>query len=219
MASAAADNAHAARMDAIYRTQRHFYDLTRKYYLLGRDRLIRELAPAPGARVLEIGCGTGRNLVAVARAYPEAQLFGFDISTAMLDSAARAVQRAGIADRVTLACADATAFDAEALFGVSGFDRIFCSYTLSMIPGWEQAIAAGLAALDRDGAMHIVDFGDQHALPGWFRNGLHAWLARFHVSPRETLGDKAAAIAGAIGLRAHHQSLYRGYAQMAVLHR
>ncbi|HWU72526.1 MAG TPA: SAM-dependent methyltransferase, partial [Sphingomonas sp.] len=27
-------------MDAIYRSQRHFYDLTRKYYLLGRDALI-----------------------------------------------------------------------------------------------------------------------------------------------------------------------------------
>ena len=39
-------------MDAIYRTQRHFYDLTRKYYLLGRDRLIRELAPPKGGTVL-----------------------------------------------------------------------------------------------------------------------------------------------------------------------
>ena len=40
-------------MDAIYRSQRHFYDLTRKYYLLGRDALIEGLAPPPGGSVLE----------------------------------------------------------------------------------------------------------------------------------------------------------------------
>ena len=49
------------------RRQRHIYDGTRRYYLLGRDRLIADLAPAPGASVLEIGCGTGRNLVLAAR--------------------------------------------------------------------------------------------------------------------------------------------------------
>ncbi|TIV74063.1 MAG: SAM-dependent methyltransferase, partial [Mesorhizobium sp.] len=31
---------HAELMDGVYRWQRHIYDLTRKYYLLGRDRLI-----------------------------------------------------------------------------------------------------------------------------------------------------------------------------------
>ena len=39
-------------MDRIYRHQRHVYDVTRKYYLLGRDRLIDRPAPAgrrPGA--------------------------------------------------------------------------------------------------------------------------------------------------------------------------
>ena len=35
--SEASGSGHAGHMDAIYRSQRHFYDLTRKYYLLGRD--------------------------------------------------------------------------------------------------------------------------------------------------------------------------------------
>ena len=59
--------AHAAQMDAIYAGQRHIYDATRKYYLLGRDRLIADLAPPPGGRVVEVGCGTGRNLILAAR--------------------------------------------------------------------------------------------------------------------------------------------------------
>ena len=42
---------HAALMDGVYRWQRHVYDVTRKYYLLGRDRMIEGLdAIDEGAR-------------------------------------------------------------------------------------------------------------------------------------------------------------------------
>ena len=40
-------------MDRMYRRQRHIYDLTRKFYLLGRDELIAGLKPPPGGAVLE----------------------------------------------------------------------------------------------------------------------------------------------------------------------
>ena len=62
VADQAADN-HAALMDRVYRRQRHIYDFTRKYYLFGRDRLIDAMQPKPGARILEVGCGTARNLI------------------------------------------------------------------------------------------------------------------------------------------------------------
>ena len=64
---------HAASMDRIYRSQRHIYDVTRAYYLLGRDGLIDALALEPGQTCLEMGCGTGRNLVAAAKHYPKAK--------------------------------------------------------------------------------------------------------------------------------------------------
>ena len=42
--------AHAETMDRLYRYQRFIYDLTRKYYLFGRDRLIAGLqVPEQGA--------------------------------------------------------------------------------------------------------------------------------------------------------------------------
>jgi len=122
-----AEVAAAALMDRLYRRQRHFYDVTRKYYLLGRDRLIEGLAPPPGGRVLEIGCGTARNLVAAAHAWPEARFYGIDISAEMLATARRVVERAGLARRIELARADATAFDPAWLFGVPGFSRIVFS--------------------------------------------------------------------------------------------
>lgn len=208
---------HADSMDAIYRTQRHIYDLTRKYYLLGRDRLIADLAPPPGGLVLEMGCGTARNLIVAARRYPDARFLGFDISEAMLENARASVKRAGLEQKIRLVQGDATAFCARHLFGIGGADRVFCSYTLSMIPGWEQAIAAGADALARGGRLHVVDFGNQSGLPAWFARGLHGWLAQFQVSPRADLEHVARQVAHQRGMLIEHRALYRGYAQYAVI--
>ena len=156
-------------MDRIYRRQRHVYDATRKFYLLGRDRLIHRLNPPAGGRVLEIGCGTARNLIVAARAYPDVHFFGIDISSEMLGTARRLVDREGLASDIRLARADATTFDPALLFGVPGFSRIFVSYSLSMMPGWQTVLARALGWLAPGGELHVVDFGGQEGLPGWFR--------------------------------------------------
>jgi len=208
-------SANASVMDGIYRHQRHIYDLTRRYYLLGRNDLIAALKPPTGGTVLEIGCGTARNLVLTAERYPNAQLFGIDISAEMLKSAEATVSNNRIGDRVSLAQGDATRFDAEELFGVSRFDRVFLSYSLSMIPGWEAALHQAMQAVARGGELHVVDFGQQTGLPGWFGKGLKAWLARFHVTPRETLGDAMVAIAAEHHGELSFSTLYRDYARIA----
>ena len=112
-------------MNRTYRRQRHIYDFTRKYYLLGSDRMIARLLPKDGGRVLEIGCSTGRNLIAAARRYPRAQFFGVDVSTEMLASANRAIARAGQASRIRVAHGDATRLDPATWFGIAQFERIF----------------------------------------------------------------------------------------------
>ena len=200
-------------MDAIYARQRHFYDLTRKYYLLGRDRLIARLDVPAGGTVLEVGCGTGRNLIAVAKRYPTARLYGLDISEEMLTTARAKVAAAGLGERIVLRQADATDFDAQALFGVTTFDRVYFSYTLSMIPDWQAALRQGAAVTG--GALHLVDFGQQERLPGWFARMMFAWLAKFDVAPRARLFDHATSIDPAFDCRA----LYRGYAWSAELSR
>lgn len=206
---------HAELMDGVYRWQRHIYDLTRKYYLLGRDRLIAELDAPAGGTVLELGCGTGRNIILAARRYPEARFFGLDISAEMLETAEAAIARAGLSGRVTLARADATAFDAGALFGRPAFDRVFVSYSLSMIPGWEKTVAAGLAVLAPGGSLHVVDFGQQEGLPRWFRALLRGWLRKFHVEPRASLRDVLESESQRTGATFRFRTLYRGYAWLA----
>lgn len=211
----ATTQSHARLMDGVYRHQRHIYDATRKYFLLGRDEMVDALDPPPGGTVLEVGCGTGRNLIAAARRWPQARLFGFDISAEMLATARANIARAGLSDRIGLAEGDATAFGPDALFGEPHFDRVFCSYTLSMIPDWRAAIAAGLRATAPDGAMLAVDFGGMEGLPGWFRTGMARWLGLFHVTIRDTLAEDAEAAARAAGAGpVTVRPLFRGYARL-----
>lgn len=208
---------HGGLMDRVYRRQRHIYDATRKYYLLGRDPMIAGLAPPPGSGVLEIGCGTGRNLVQAARRYPQASFFGIDISREMLETAGTAVARAGLRERVRLALADAERFEPQKVFGRSGFDRILISYAVSMIPSWRSVMAEAFVHLAPGGELHIVDFGDQQELPAWFRAGLRTWLRWYHVTPRQDLFEVAADIAAAGGGSLVQRRLYHDFAWLAVL--
>jgi len=206
-------------MDRIYHHQRHFYDFTRKYFLLGRDRLIRGLAPPSGARVLEVGCGTARNLVKAARLYPGANFYGIDISTKMLETARRRIKREGLTASIVVGEADAECFDPLRLFGVPGFSRIFISYSLSMIPGWRNAMTQAFAALEPGGELHIVDFGRQEWLPRWVKAALRRWIGLFHVSPRDDLEAELTRRAAEGGMSADIERPYLGYVQFAVCRR
>jgi len=178
---------HAALMDRIYRHQRHIYDVTRKYYLFGRDRLIGKLALKPGARVIEVGCGTSRNLIKIAQAYPGALLYGLDASAEMLGASAKAIARAGLTGRIKLVQAYAEDLN-PALFGEQApFDAVVFSYSLSMIPDWRKALAAAHKALAPGGTVYVVDFGDLKGLGRVVEGVLRFWLGLFHVAPREEL--------------------------------
>jgi S-adenosylmethionine-diacylgycerolhomoserine-N-methlytransferase len=203
---------HAALMDKVYRNQRHFYDLTRRPYLLGREYLLDRLAPPPRAHVLEIACGTGNNLAGLLRRHPETCVYGLDISAEMLATACKRLR-----GRAQLAQGDACGFDPNALFGRAEFHRIILSYSLSMIPDWQRALREATAHLAPGGELHIVDFGDQSRLPRWFGRGLRGWLARFHVSPRDGLAEALSRQAADIGGAAVWTPLHRTYAQYGVI--
>ncbi len=212
---------HALLMDRIYRYQRRFgiYDATRKYYLLGRDPMIASLAPPAGGTVLEIGCGTGRNLVQAARRYPEARFHGIDISSEMLAAAGDAISSAGLRGRVRLACADAATFDPRLTFGSESYDRIFISYAVSMIPQWRAVMAEASRRLAPGGELHVADFGDMAGLPASFRSAVYSWLRLHHVAPRKDLFETAAGIAESVGGATQERRLHRGFSWISVIRR
>lgn len=55
-----------------------------------------------GGTILEVGCGTGRHLVHLAKAFPQAQCVGVDIDPTGMKAANAAVTEAGLAARVRL---------------------------------------------------------------------------------------------------------------------
>lgn len=167
------------QMDAMYRYQRHFYDATRRFYLLGRDRLIEKMMISDGDRIAEIGCGTGRNLAILAGRYPRSNFYGLDASGEMLATAA-----ANLAafSNVTLTRELAEDLDHRKTFGLDDpLDAIFFSYSITMIPAWRESVLRALANLKGGGRLYIVDFYDQRELPRLFRFLLKAWLRKFHV--------------------------------------
>lgn len=203
---------HASLMDSIYRGQRHIYDATRKYYLFGRDRMIAGLDLPPGGSVLEIGCGTGRNLDLVGKRWPGARLFGLDISSEMLKSAI-----AKLGEEAVLAQGDATGFDAGDLFGRTQFDRVVLSFATSMIPEWAAALAQAAVLLAPGGSLHVVDFGNMSGLPSPLRAVLKAWLTQFHVTPRLDLPEQAARMATRHKLKLRTRRGLGGYYTLVTL--
>lgn len=169
------------KMDKMYRYQRYFYDFTRKYYLLGRDRLIDQMEISEGDNVLEIGCGTGRNLAILAKKYPKTNFYGLDASAAMLETAQRNIKSKSLTN-VTLKKALADDFTFDGTFDLQNqFDAIFFSYSISMIPPWKESILNVLRNLQNGKSLFIVDFYDQRDLSAWFRRLLQSWLKQFHV--------------------------------------
>jgi S-adenosylmethionine-diacylgycerolhomoserine-N-methlytransferase len=180
--------ATSAEMDAMYRWTRYVYDFTRKYYLLGRDRLLSEMELKPDDRVLEIGCGTARNLIRLARQRRDVHCYGLDASNEMLATAAAKVKANRLTDRIVLKQCLAEDLDYKKIFELDApFDAAFFSYSLSMIPTWPQAIEAALANIKRGSAFYVVDFWDQADWPSWFRWVLKHWLDLFHVVHRPEL--------------------------------
>ena len=168
-------------MDKMYRHQRYFYDITRKYYLLGRDKLIAQMDVKPDENVLEVGCGTARNLIILAKKYLDTNFFGLDASSEMLKTSQIKVDAKRIKN-INLKVALADDFTHLDTFGLAEpFDTIYFSYSISMIPTWKESIANGLKNLKSGRSFYIVDFYDQKDLPKAFQKILQGWLKQFHV--------------------------------------
>jgi S-adenosylmethionine-diacylgycerolhomoserine-N-methlytransferase len=224
----------------MYRLTRHVYDVTRRYYLLGRDRLLERVVTARNTATLEVGCGTARNLIKLAQRPEPGRLYGLDASHEMLETAATSIEKTlGVTvspggPRLTQGSTGQTVpghdgkqpivlrqglaeqLDAQRMFGrEEPFDTIFFSYCLSMIPTWPGAIDAAMANLRPGGQLLIVDFWDQKDLPGLFAAGLKRWLAMFHVHYRPEVHDAIVDLGTSGRGTVEFESVARRYAYIA----
>jgi S-adenosylmethionine-diacylgycerolhomoserine-N-methlytransferase len=164
---------HADRLEAFYQHQAADYDRFRERLLPGRRELIERLPLAPGAVWVDLGGGTARNLLsASSRLDRLSRVIVIDLCDALLRVAARRVRAHGWPN-VDLVRADAGAWPLPA----ASVDVVTCSYALTMMPGWRDALSAAAAALRPGGTIGVVDF---YVSSADRRSGLrtHRWWTR-----------------------------------------
>jgi S-adenosylmethionine-diacylgycerolhomoserine-N-methlytransferase len=144
---------HAERLQGFYAPQAERYDAFRTRLLHGRDALIEALEIPAGARVVELGCGTGSNLAAIDKVRPVVTLTSLqlvDLCPALLAVARQRVL--GMAN-IEVIEADATHWQPAA-----PVDRVYLSYALTMMPDWRAVLTNAYAMLAPGGRLGLVDF-------------------------------------------------------------
>ena len=135
---------------ALYYEFSHLYDLVFGRVFYPRIvRVIRSLAIEPGARVLEIGVGTGLSL----DAYPHhCQVTGIDLAPEMLERAQDRVNRNGWR-HVTLAQGDALNLQ----FDDDAFDYVMAFHVVSVVPDPQRMMAEAQRVCRPGGLLTIIN--------------------------------------------------------------
>ena len=85
---------------------------------------IHDALAVPGCRVLDVGCGGGWSSIALARAYPAANVLGVDIDQRSVDLAVANARDAGVDEQVRFVCQDATSLPQETVDVAFAFECV-----------------------------------------------------------------------------------------------
>ena len=116
-------------------------------------------APVATARVLELGCSSGGNLVPLAERFPDAEFHGVDISRVQISAGRERIEELGLAN-VTLHCQSFTEVG-----DLGRFDYIVAHGVYSWLPtAVRDAMMALIGRLLADDGIAYVSY---NVLPGW----------------------------------------------------
>lgn len=164
-------SSNSAQLENYYRFHAHFYDATRWSFLFGRNAIFDFIPDLPSQpRIMEVGCGTGKNIKLLEHHYPDAQILGLDLSDAMLSKANKKTKTSR------------TVSVKKKKYGQDNldedpFDLILLSYSLTMIGNQIEKVLDQISQdLKPGGYIAVVDF---HTSPfSWFRK----WMGINHVN-------------------------------------
>jgi ubiquinone/menaquinone biosynthesis C-methylase UbiE len=124
-----------------------------------RPRAVERLNLKPGDRVLEVGCGTGRNLSYLSRAVgPDGRVYGIDLSEGMLAKARSACEKDGLTN-VLLIQSDASEYELP-----EPVDGAIFSLSYAVMRDRKQALRNAWGQLKPGGRLVMLD---AKALSGW----------------------------------------------------
>ena len=138
---------------------------TADFYERVFDKLATIFVTAPGAVVLDSGCGTCAHAVRLARR--GFRVLAVDLSSAVLEQAQARIQADGLESRIQLQRQDLCSLS----FSDASIEHILCWGVLMHIPQVEQAVSE-LARVLKPGGMLVVGEGNLHSLEGLMRRFL-----------------------------------------------
>jgi methyltransferase-like protein/2-polyprenyl-3-methyl-5-hydroxy-6-metoxy-1,4-benzoquinol methylase len=136
------------------------------------------------ARVLELGCSAGGNLIPLAAKYPGVKALGLDISKVEIEHGQEVIKKAGITN------CELKALDIVAAQGqIAGqFDYIVCHGVFSWVP---EAVRHAILDVIRD---HLAPTGvayvSYNVYPGWKTREVIREMMMFHAGSRPTPAER-----------------------------
>ncbi|WP_448002240.1 class I SAM-dependent methyltransferase [Agromyces bauzanensis] len=113
---------------------------------------VHDVLSRPGARIADVGCGHGWSTLALARAYPDATIDGYDVDGPAIEAAREHAAEAGLGNRVAFHVVAGEGLPTE-----STYHAAFVFEALHDMPRPVEVLAAIRAAVRDDGVVVIMD--------------------------------------------------------------
>lgn len=140
-------------------------------------------APASRARVLELGCGDGGNLIPMAFNLPDAQFLGVDIASQLINQGNQRIQSLNL-HNIQLRTADLASTGAE----LGEFDYIICHGIYSWVPDFvRKSILALCRACLAPGGVAYISY---NAYPGFHMRAMARSVLQFHTRQIDDAEEK-----------------------------
>jgi SAM-dependent methyltransferase len=110
-----------------------FESMERSTANMYRNQLVKHWLPAlpqvvkaleEGGSALDVGCGSGRCAITLAKRFPQAKIFGYDAHPGSLERARNNAHAAGLGDRISFEVVDCTRLPAAKFDFISTFDVV-----------------------------------------------------------------------------------------------
>ena len=157
------------KVKTYYRFHSKIYDATRWLFLFNREKAVEKLNLKPSDSAIDFACGTGLNLPLILE--KTKNISALDFSDDMLNKAKSKFSE------IMFVQGDACTyrFDKKA-------EKIICTYSLSLIENWREAIKNMSRNLNENGILVILDFYMWNGLMKNFYPVFKWWLKIHHVN-------------------------------------